>query len=610
MPEAFQRIFQRSEGDLPRSLNVQAVLGPVRAPERSQFSLFTRHFLERFLMHEAASSDDAKTRLVQIACAAALPGFLVAVYLWPAYHPFPGWPPGHKGIGPPPYWAQVNHHFFFVMYSFAVTGLMALFEWDLFFPDLLDVLVLGALPIPARRHFRARVSAIAVFILGFVFAANILAVLVLPLSTDPPQLARFLRAHLSAVVSAGLFSSGLVLALQASLLAVFGERLFRRTSLLLQAALVAALLLLLLLFPMISGIAPAMLQPNTAVARWFPPFWFLAIFEQPLTDAHHLSAWPQLARLGEIATVVVWTAVIIAYPIAYQRRVGALVQGVSTRRKRNWLIIPVQRLLHVCCLRRPLQRGVFHFISQTMLRVPRYRIYLVMYGGAGISLVIATVLRLDFQGHHLLAEFSPNGVRIAIGIIPFWVVAGLRSAFVFAGDLQAGWIFRVIQGKPPEYAAACAQHEGALRWVFLTAFGIALVSIAGFQIIAPTSLRTAPSLAAQLITGICSCLLLTDAFFLNVTWIPFTGANFIEQENIAFTILRYYTFFPFVTLLSFLLERTIEHGGAQIGIAVIAVAIAHFWFRKWHRDCLRVSCNQLAPEEGQDDFLLRLGLRY
>src|SRR5579863_9040089 len=106
MPEAFQRIFERADFTV-QSLNVQAALGPVRAPKRSQLSLLTRHFLERFFNHETASPDgDAKTRMVQIAVAAGLPTLMVAVFLWPVYHPFPHWPPGNTRIDPPPYWIQ------------------------------------------------------------------------------------------------------------------------------------------------------------------------------------------------------------------------------------------------------------------------------------------------------------------------------------------------------------------------------------------------------------------------------------------------------------------------------------------------------------------------
>ena len=114
--EEFQRLFMMSEPEA-LSLNAQAALGAVHTPQRSQFSLLVRHFLERFFNRETASPDgDAKARLVLIAFATGLPGFVVALYLWPIYHPFRGWPLDHPSNGgPPPYWLQVNHHFFFVV---------------------------------------------------------------------------------------------------------------------------------------------------------------------------------------------------------------------------------------------------------------------------------------------------------------------------------------------------------------------------------------------------------------------------------------------------------------------------------------------------------------
>ena len=54
------------------------------------------------------------------------------------------------------------------MYSFVVMGLVTVFEWDLFFPDLIDVFVLGTLPVAQRRVFIARVAAIGIFIVGFL----------------------------------------------------------------------------------------------------------------------------------------------------------------------------------------------------------------------------------------------------------------------------------------------------------------------------------------------------------------------------------------------------------------------------------------------------------
>ena len=118
------------------SLGVQAESVTIER-EKSQFEILVRHLFYRFLHNELLTSDDDETkRVMQISCAIAVPGLLVALFLFPAYHAFPPYPV-HR-----PFWAQAADHYFYVMYSFVVMGAATVFEWDLLFPDLVDVFVL------------------------------------------------------------------------------------------------------------------------------------------------------------------------------------------------------------------------------------------------------------------------------------------------------------------------------------------------------------------------------------------------------------------------------------------------------------------------------------
>ena len=155
-------------------------------------------------------------------------------------------------------------------------GIVTVFEWDMFFPDLLDLWVLKTLPIAEARAFLARVAAIAIFVAGFLFDINIFATLVLPAAIDPPNLPRFLAAHLLATFGAGLFAAAFILALQGVLLSVLGERLFRKISLVLQSLSITALLLLLFLFPVFSGVVPALLKSGSAMRSSVRPSGFSA----------------------------------------------------------------------------------------------------------------------------------------------------------------------------------------------------------------------------------------------------------------------------------------------------------------------------------------------
>jgi hypothetical protein len=489
-------------------------------------------------------------------------------------------------------------------------GLITVFEWDLFFPDLLDIFILGTLPIGKRRDFFARIAAIAILLVGFLFDANFLAPLVLPEATDPPNLIRFLAGHVAAVAAAGAFAALLVIALQSMLLAVLGEQFFRNASLGLQGLAVAFLVMLLLLFPVLSGVTPALLQSHNAAILCFPPFWFLGMDQALLDGLSALPVFRELTRIGISALLTVAAAAACAYPLAYLRRVKHLLVGAPPRARRIRGVSSFNRILHVIAVRTPIRRSVFHFINQTLLRVLRYRIYLVLYGGVGLSVLVATVLRLTVVHGQLVAEASANGMRLAVGIVAFWVATGVRTAFTSSGNQAGSWIFRFVHGRPAHFDAAIQQLLTTKGWVLLSTGLITSAAVFALRLVAPPELLTWRSTAAQLLVGFGISVILTDTFFANVTIVPFTGEAVSGKPNLAFTLLRFFTFFPAVTMLSLVSEQWIETNWVHFGLAALTVLVAHLWFRYRHRELIRIHSVQAELEDGEDDFPMRLGLRY
>jgi hypothetical protein len=600
MSDEFQRLFMMAEPEI-LSLNAQAALGAVHEPNRSQFSHLVRHFLERLFNHETASPDgDAKSRLILIACATGIPGFVVALYLWPEYHQIFG--------GYPSYWLRVNHHFFFVIYSFVALGMITVLEWDMFFPDLLDIFVLTTLPIPNGRLFRARIAAIAILIVSFLFDANVLALLILPAATDPPNLPRLVAGHVLAVLGSGLFSAASILALQGVLLSVFGERLFRRLSLLLQGLFITLLLMLLFLFPVLSGAVPVLLKSGSGYVLCFPPLWFLGIYQRILEGPAALPIFARLAQIGCVALLITVCLAMLSYPIAYLRRVRRLIEGPGTLDTRAWIAMPFDKLLHATLIRPPVRRAVFHFITQTVMRVQRYRIYLVLYGGVGLSIVIATILRLTVVHRQIRMEISLDGMRPAIGIVAFWTIVGLRMAFVSPGNQQGSWVFRIVHGRPPHFKPAIQQMLAAKLWVFLMASAVTFAACIGFRAIAPTELLTWPATASQALITAGMCLLLTDLFFLNVKIVAFTGQPAREQSNLALTVFKFFYFIPFAAWLPVVSEPWIEKSIQHFVLAAAAIAVAHLALRRQHRDIIRIHCNLPDLEDDEEEFPRKLGL--
>jgi hypothetical protein len=461
--------------------------------------------------------------------------------------------------------------------------------------------VLNTLPIPSRRLFFARMTAIAVLIAGFLFDANVLATAALPAAIDPPSLPRFLAAHILATVASGMFAAALVLALQGVLLFIFGERWFRKISLLVQGVLLGALLLTLLLFPVYSGATAAVLGSGESAARWFPPVWFLGMYQRVMEGPSALPVYAQLAKFGCKVTLGIIALAFLAYPLAYRRRVSQLVEGGNVRSRRIFKLRPLDTLLHVSMLRPPVRRAVFHFIGQTLLRVPRYRIYLVLYGSVGASLVAATVVRFAVTHGQVHLEVAAAGIRAAIGIVPLWTIAGLRVAFTSYGNRQGNWIFRNVHGQPQQIVTALEMFSAARIWACAWSAIVTLSAVVVFRAIAPSELLTQSATVAQLLLAVGLCVILADAFFLNVTTVAFSGEPQGKTPNLAFTVFKYLLFFPPVVSFAAVVPVWMGNSLARFLLVATGFTATHFVLQASHRRMVREYCQyDISHDEGDD----------
>ncbi len=591
----FSRLRMFTAPEFPvLSLEVQAHMPVVEAREQSQFHLLVRHFFERFFNNEMVSADgDAKTHFLQVVYAIALPGMVVALFLTPLYHaPLPR-----------PFWSQVSDHYFYVLYSFVAVGAVSIFAWDLLFPDLIDVFVLTPLPVVNRRLFLARTAAAALFLGLFLVGSSALGSIFFPLLSETPGLARHLVAHLLAVLGSGAFAAALFLSVQGMMVTVMGERLFRAISPFLQAVTIMMLLTILLLFPVSSQFLQVLTK--LPAARYFPPFWFLGIYESFLAGSSSLPVFSGLAKTGCFAIAVAFALTILSYPIAYRRRMRYLVEGSEVFDTRNIAVVPINRLLHATLLRNAVQRGIYHFISCSLLRTQRHRVYIAMYGGLGLALLVACTVLLKLAHGQLGFALSPDGLRAAVPIAAFWTIAGLRTAFLSPADKRGSWIFRVILGKP-----GAAQLATTTLWILPCVMGLALGIVALINLVAPTELHGWKSVSCQALVAIGLCLLLTDALFLKVRSIPFTGDAKAPTTNLAFILLQYFGLFPPLVLLTVGLEPWLKASVWHVAATVGIIIAAHLAMRTANRKNAEYHVNLIDLDDDEEEFPQRLGLRY
>ncbi len=163
----------------------------------------------------------------------------------------------------------------------------------------------------------------------------------------------------------------------------------------------------------------------------------------------------------------------------------------------------------------------------------------------------------------------------------------------------------MILGKPTSI-----QLDTTRRWILPCVLGLTLCMIALIHQVAPPALRGWNSLACQVLVAMGLCLLLTDALFLKVKTIPFTGETKAPATNLAFILLQYFGLFPPLVLLSVGLEPWLEDSVWHVLAIVVVIAVAHLAMLTIHNKDVEYYVNLIDLDEDEEEFPQRLGLRY
>lgn len=75
-------------------------------------------------------------------------------------------------------------------------------------------------------------------------------------------------------------------------------------------------------------------------------------------------------------------------------------------------------------------------------------------------------------------------------------------------------------------------------------------------------------------------------------------------------MLKYFTFFPVVAALPVAVESWVQQSGQHMIAAVLVIAAAHLALRFRHQAIVRQHCDLPDLEDGEEEFPMKLGLRY
>ena len=573
-----------------------------KPPTRAQ-TLY-RHFFRRFFDNDTLSIDgETQTTVIRALAFVAIPTFMFAFWLLPSY---PGAPPRPLRL------IQADRYFF-VLFSFVAMGAATTFEWDMLFPDRPDFLILLTLPLKARELLYAKGRALLAFLGMFLIAANIFSGILFPAVSTRSTGNAFhtMAAHLAAVLLAGICSSFTILALEGLLLCLLPSSWFRAISTAAQCLSITILLLLFLLYPLITSHITLLLAGQSAFAQFIPPLWFLGLYETLMQPSSApAAAWP-LAQIGLYSTAAVTALALITYPLAWSRQKKRALEGASQARKQTGSRIAA--LLHRTLLPRPQQRAIFHFISQTIARNPRYQVYLAIYSGAGLALAICSVVTVrQAPGHTLIPALWTPGLHAILPLLLFWMVVGLRASFAFPVDMRARWIFPISidlsQSAHAQPTFALNAYPGraaksAKTWVLVCC---GLLTAAVWSILLALHWPWI-DLGIQALCGAGLSLILSDLFFLGRTQIPFTRPRLPGRSGLPLALTLYAALFPAMVLLVVNLELTAEKRLALIAWIALGIPALHLILRQLDR-LARQGIIGGFPEDETDEGPQTLGL--
>jgi len=549
--------------------------------------LLVRHFFGRFFDNEIVSQHgDMRTNVVQAIGLVATPGIFVPFYMLPQrarfHHPF-----DHN-------WVLLSDYYFFVMFSMVVMGFVMVLEWDALFPDRKDYLILTPLPLGGGTIFAGKTLALVLFLSLFAVDANLFCTLLAPLvtggeGTPASVLWRLIAVHAAAVVGAGAFVALSLAGVQGVLINVLSGRGFRRVSPWVQMALMGGLIVVLFLTPLACMSIRPLVQSHSPLLRWFPPFWFLGLYMDMLPGQPGGPVFHELALLARQGLVVSAAVCALTYLAGYRRHARRVMQSVEgAEGGPGPLRAAFDRAVNRWLLPHPLERATFHFISCTILRNAKQRLFLATYGGIAVALALPAVLQIGTRPGAPILSFHAAGLLSVPLTLSFFAVSGLRAAFNFPAELRANWIFQICESED-----STPHLRAARKWIVL----MGMVPL--FALLSPVEVwfRGWRLAFIHLSFALALSLVLLNLLLVWFRKIPFTCSYFPGKTSMAVMFLLYLAGFTAYSWSMADLEARLLDNPAQLLLFYLVIAASLYGLARLEKRELGVDDTLIYEDE-------------
>jgi hypothetical protein len=572
--------------------------------DETHFLALTKHFFHQFFENEFVSrGSGARLTIVHVLALLGIPPIIYTLYLIQSYD-FIWWnyPWRYPTV-------SLIDHCRYITLSMVVIGFVAILEWDALFLDRRDYAILSPLPLKAQTIFTAKIAALLLFLSLFIVDVGGVPTFLYPLVEtmgiygSHVSLLRFcdmIVAHAVAVFGSSTFIFLFFVAVQGLLINFLRARAFKIVSLGIQVLAMVALLLLLFLLPITSTLVPAWERARGAGFFWFPPLWFVGLYQTLLGSGD--AAFHSLAKTAVMALGLVTLACVAGYVVSYKRHTQRALEAVEAHAGEPfWLGGAARWILNRLVLRKPLERATFFFVVNTFVRSTKHRLYLATYVGVGFALAAFGIL--EVLVHTARRDFSvvliqPNQASLAIPLIlSFFLLSGMRTVFAVPAELRANWVFQLAEDE--SRLDCCA---GARKAMVAAAISLFLLLFPVYAV-----LWGWPPAFQHVIFSLMLSLILVELLLMNFRKIPFTCSYQPGKANITVLGVFYWVAFTTYAYSMATLERwLLEDEGRWFVFFVFTVVV--FGGLVWWRKTMLVDGLGIVYEDEPNPEVQTLGL--
>jgi hypothetical protein len=450
----------------------------------------------------------------------------------------------------------------------AVSGLIAVFQWQALLPGRRDYLELASLPVRPWQVFAARFLAFTLFSLVAVAALNTLPSVFAPPVEPGHSWWANAAARAAASSLACFFALFSMVMLQGVLLNVLPGRVYARASAYVQGLSATVFFLAALESWHVAEWAgsPELLHRYD----WAPPLWFAALHRAFLGASNtYTQALALRALLGSIAAIVFALA---AYFLSYWRYRGLLLEpagATPSPTARHWNLVSV--LVHD-----PYRAAILDFMDKTLSRSRTQRLVLLGYAGLAFGLLINSILLALAAAHwqmdwDKLLRFMTIYWPLTASMI---LIPGMRHALSLPVELPANWIFRITES------------GGRARWMNAVESFVLIYAVAPvFVLLAPAAIMVMGWAAALRMMTLQSLVSLAIFEMLFYSWqqLPFACSYAPGKRPLASIAGRYLAAIFFLAPALSIIIATVSQMTTLFAFFMAALGAFWLWVRRERR---------------------------